>query len=77
MGEVSTTEIQNEMLNVLTYRGKGLGKNEDGQVDPLQIKRREEGQALGAVNESPAATFKWSDTFWVDMYNSTVQKIKE
>ncbi len=29
--------------------GKGLGKKEDGDVEVLQIKRREEGQALGAV----------------------------
>ncbi len=51
------------------YRGKGLGKKEDGEVEVLQIKRREEGQALGAENKSTAANFSWSDTFWIDVYN--------
>jgi hypothetical protein len=45
-------------------------------TDVLQIKRREEGQALGAENASPAVTFKWNDSFWVDVYNSAASKFQ-
>ena len=51
--------------------GKGLGKKEDGDVDVLQIKRREEGQALGAERREASANFKWGDQFWVDVYNQS------
>ena len=50
-------------------KGKGLGKNEYGMTDCIQIKRREEGTGLGDVNTTPAATFKWGDAFWDDAYN--------
>ena len=45
-------------------------------TEVLQIKRREEGQALGAENTSPAATFKWNDNFWVDVYNQAASKFQ-
>lgn len=51
-------------------KGKGLGKNEDGMTDCIQIKRREENQGLGDVNMTPAATFKWGDAFWDNAYNT-------
>ena len=54
-------------------KGKGLGKNEDGMKDCIQIKRREEGTGLGDVNLTPAATFKWGDSFWDDAYNTAAK----
>jgi hypothetical protein len=33
---------------LLPYRSKGLGKNQQGITDVIQVKRREEGQGLGA-----------------------------
>ena len=56
--------------------GKGLGKNLDGETEVVQVKRRDENQALGAENKSPAATFKWNDQFWVDLYNKAADKVK-
>ena len=56
-------------------RGKGLGKKEDGNVEVLQIKRREEGQALGAKEQSAAANFQWGDQFWIDVYNKSASKL--
>ena len=41
----------------------------------MQIKRREEGQALGAENKTTAASFSWSDQFWIDVYNSSASKL--
>lgn len=49
------------MINACNYSGKGLGKNEHGDTEVIQIKRREEGMGLGGENTSPAVTFKWSD----------------
>ncbi len=54
-------------------KGKGLGKNEDGMKDCIQIKRREEGTGLGDVNLTPAATFKWGDCFWDEAYNTAAK----
>ncbi len=52
-----------------------MGKKEDGEVEVLQIKRREEGQALGAEAQTAAANFKWGDQFWVDVYNTSASKL--
>ena len=41
----------------------------------LQIKRREEGQALGAEAQAAAASFRWGDQFWVDIYNKAAQQL--
>ena len=54
--------------------GEGLGKNEDGMKSCIQITRREEGTGLGNENTTPAATFKWNDSFWTDMYNQNASK---
>lgn len=32
--------------------------------------------ALGAENTSAVATFKWNDSFWVDMYNQAATKFQ-
>ena len=41
--------------------------------DCIQIRRREEGAGLGDVNLTPAATFKWGDSFWDDAYNTAAK----
>ena len=56
--------------------GQGLGKNQDGMKDCIQITRREEGTGLGNENVTPAATFKWNDSFWTNMYNENASKFK-
>ena len=60
--------------------GKGLGKNDDGMQDPIQITRRDEGTGLGdddpLENENIPANkqFKWNNNFWDEMYNNNAQK---
>ena len=56
-------------------KGKGLGRNEDGMTECIQIKRREEGAGLGDVNTSAAATFKWGEQSWVDAYNQAAKAL--
>ena len=63
------------LFSLIRSRGKGLGKKEDGEVEVLQIKRREEGQALGAESQTAAANFKWGDQFWVDVYNKATSNL--
>lgn len=57
-------------------KGKGLGKNLDGMTDCIQIKRRDEGTGIGNVDETPAATFKWSNAFWDDAYKQAADNFK-
>ena len=60
---------------LVSFSGKGLGKKEDGIVEVLQIKRREDGQALGAESKNASTNFKWGDQFWVDIYNKSASKL--
>ena len=68
--------------------GKGLGKNQDGIKNCIQVKRREEGVGLGQdeqenggdklkVNGIEKKEFKWGDTFWNDAFNSAANKFKD
>lgn len=59
--KVKSSLAESLMKKMGWSEGKGLGKKEDGDVDVLQIKRREEGQALGAVEQNASANFRWSD----------------
>jgi Pin2-interacting protein X1 len=52
--------------------GQGLGKQENGMSECLQIKRREDGQALGK-QETPK--FKWDEPFWETMYDNVAKKL--
>eukprot|EP01068_Selenidium_serpulae_P006619 Selendium_serpulae@DN4459_c0_g1_i1.p2 len=53
--------------------GKGLGKDEDGKQDPIQIKKRDETVGLGAeTNKHKTAYNEW----WDDMYNSVAESLK-
>ena len=58
-------------------KGKGLGRNEDGMTECIQIRRREEGAGLGDVNTSAAKTFKWGEQSWVDAYNQAAKKFAD
>ena len=57
--------------------GKGLGKEEDGMKDCIQVSRREEGVGLGQENQTPSTQFKWNDSFWTDMYNKGASKFQD
>ena len=50
-----------------------MGKNETGQQECVQIKRREEGLGLG--KKETKNRFKWDDQFWVNMYDNVAKKL--
>eukprot|EP00397_Hematodinium_sp_SG-2012_P028888 GEMP01030459.1.p2 GENE.GEMP01030459.1~~GEMP01030459.1.p2 ORF type:complete len:283 (+),score=70.85 GEMP01030459.1:162-1010(+) len=52
--------------------GKGLGKNEDGTEDCVQIKKREKDVGLGG--DAAGAEAQW-DNWWSDTYNSAAKKM--
>lgn len=66
-----------KMMEMMGWeKGKGLGRNEDGMTDCIQIKRRDEGTGIGDVNMTPAATFKWGNAFWDDAYKQAADNFK-
>ena len=55
--------------------GKGLGKQEDGELDCVQIKRKEDATGLGTKEDKKK--FKWDDAFWVNMYDNVAKKLND
>ena len=53
--------------------GKGLGKQENGATECIQIKRREDQVGLGKEEEKKK--FDWGDEFWKTNYDSIVQNL--
>ena len=54
---------------------KGLGKQENGDTECFQIKRRDEGAGLGTDEIKEKKRFRWDDEFWVSMYDNVAKKI--
>ena len=54
--------------------GKGIGKNEDGMKECIQITRREDGVGLGQEEIDAKKSFKWNDAFWDNVYNKNLAK---
>ncbi len=52
--------------------GNGLGKNEDGVKECIQIKRREEGKGIG--KEIPKGS--WADNWWEKQFDGVVKAIQ-
>ena len=57
--------------------GSGLGKNQHGDTEWFQIKRRDEGAGLGTEEIKEAKKFKWDDAFWETMYDNVAKKMTE
>ena len=53
--------------------GNGLGKNQNGAKDCIQVRRREDGVGLGKGSAGP--TGGWKDDWWNDAYNNSMKKL--
>ena len=65
--------IHNLFSNLLNTLFIGIGKNETGVSEWVQIKRREENLGLGKKDKKDR--FKWDDQFWVNMYDNVAKKL--
>ena len=86
MGKGSTTKavkskIGSKLLAGMGWtQGQGLGLNNDGRTECIQVTRREEGVGLGGElgeGESTKKNFQWNDAFWTNMYNKNASKFKD
>lgn len=53
--------------------GNGLGKNQHGSTDCVQVKRREDNLGLGKKTLGGATN--WKDEWWNDAYNNSIKKL--
>jgi Pin2-interacting protein X1 len=61
------------MVKMGWKEGNGLGKNQHGEKDCVQIRRREDNVGLGKKNLG--GTTDWKDDWWNDAYNKSIQKM--
>lgn len=61
-----------EYLLSFNLRGEGLGKNKSGQVEIIQVKKREENVGLGKKEN----TVDWTNKWWENSYDNILQKVK-
>ena len=59
--EVKSKFGEKMMAKLGWSKGEGLGKNKDGLIECVQIKRRDEELGLGAENNTTVSNFKWND----------------
>lgn len=74
---VSNRRVESEyakkvMAQMGWKEGNGLGKNQHGSKDCVQIRRREDNLGLGqkALGET-----NWKDEWWNDAYNNSIKKL--
>jgi Pin2-interacting protein X1 len=53
--------------------GNGLGKNQHGSTDCVQVKRREDNLGLG--KKALGGPTNWKDEWWNDAYNNSIKKL--
>jgi len=73
----STNKVKSEfgekMLKRMGWKeGQGLGKKNQGNAEPVQVRKRKDNLGLGAT----AAKQKWNHNWWEELFNDTVKSIK-
>lgn len=53
--------------------GHGLGKNQHGTTDCVQVRRRDEGVGLG--KKVLGGRTNWKDDWWNDAFNNSIKKL--
>ena len=69
-----TSDYGSKLLMQMGWtEGKGLGKDESGIQDCIQIQRRSENQGLGKEDNK---NFKWNDCWWENSFNDALKAIQ-
>ncbi len=55
--------------------GNGLGKNQHGETECVQLRRKEDNQGIGTKKEDLNST-DWKDQWWNDAYNNSIKNLK-
>lgn len=53
-------------------QGQGLGVQEDGMKECIQVKRRNESLGLGVATKE----FKWNNNWWENTFNSAIKNLR-
>lgn len=61
------------MMKMGWKEGNGLGKNQHGNTDCVQVKRREDNLGLG--KKTFGGPTNWKDEWWNDAYNNSIKKL--
>lgn len=68
------SEYAKKLMQKMGWKeGNGLGKNQHGNTDCVQIKRREENTGLG--KKTLGGPTNWKDEWWNDAYNTSIKKL--
>jgi hypothetical protein len=68
------SEYAKKLMKQMGWKeGNGLGKNQHGNTDCVQVKRREDNLGLG--KKTQAGNDNWKDEWWNDTYNNCIKKL--
>lgn len=62
------------MVQMGWKEGNGLGKDQNGEKDCVQVKRREDNVGLG--RKTLGGPTNWKDDWWNESYNNSIKKLK-
>jgi Pin2-interacting protein X1 len=73
---VSNIRVESEFAKKLMKQmgwkeGNGLGKNQNGSTDCVQVRRREDNLGLGKKTLGGATD--WKDEWWNDAFNNSIK----
>jgi len=61
------------MVSMGWKEGHGLGKNQHGVTDCVQVRRRDDGVGLG--KKALGGPTNWKDDWWNDAFNNSIKKL--
>jgi Pin2-interacting protein X1 len=68
------SEYSKKLMTQMGWKeGNGLGKNQHGEYDCVQVKRREENAGLG--KKALGGPTNWKDEWWNEAYNNSIKKL--
>ena len=70
--KVRSSFAEKAMAKMGWEKGKGLGKEKQGNTEPIPVVKRKTNLGLGAEKGKS----KWADQWWESLFNDTVKNFK-